>query len=391
MNCPLLSVVVPVYKAEPYLHRCLESLLSQSYTNMEVICVNDGSPDRSAEILAEFALKDERVKIINQSNQGQAAARMAGLNVCSGEWVAMVDSDDYLEPDIYRKVVSAISDDIDLLCFNTSVVEMEGGGDRKGMASYLHLRKNGKFPVTPRLIGSINVMLWNKLWRRSLIQRYGIAMPKKHIHEDYVFFFNYMSIARKVRCLSDVGYNYIVRPGSLTSTYEPGSPQDLVSYSHSWDYILEFHAQHHLLESRADIILEGLEPYLFKCSLCSRLEERIMTRESFLFLVNKYRLMDYPQYASAFCGYQLDISSITGDSLTQFVKRKEREVKRMKLMYKLSLGRKRRIAKKQYRRLLCFQQWLRDKLMNSGEGLAISIPYRRQTRSIKMGMKPINK
>lgn len=263
MNSPLISVIIPVYKTEPYLRRCLDSVLSQDYDNLEIICINDGSPDNSAEILAEYAGKDKRVVLIEQANQGQAGAREAGFQVAHGEWISMVDSDDYLEPGIYRKAVAVISEDIDVICFNSRVVA-EGGTPPKGIAEYLKLKDEGKKPVTGDLIREYNVLLWNKLWRRSIITDHRIGLVRNHIHEDYVFCFSYMVMARNIYELKEIGYNYVIRPASLTGGYETGSVEDILFYCESWDHILNFYAARGILPARAAFVagmLKGIQEW----------------------------------------------------------------------------------------------------------------------------------
>lgn len=358
MNNPLLSVVIPIYKAERYLRRCLESVLSQSYTNIEVFCVDDGSPDHSAEILEEYAARDKRLKIIHQSNQGQSAARMAGLRNCSGEWVAMVDSDDYLEPDIYRKAVAAIGDDIDVVWFNARVVGE--GRSVKGMTDYLRVKKTGKQPVTPRLVCTNSAVLWNKLWRRDIIVQNGISMPEKHIHEDDVFYFNFMSLARNVNFLRDIGYNYVIHQGSLSDSYELDSVEGLIAYSHTWDYILKFHSDHHLLESRAETISEKLGFYLRQSSNRKRLEERNCARMAFLALLDKYCLSEYPAYERLLSVYRQNVDCMSGENLKLQIYFTEKKLRLAKIQYKLSFGKKRHFKKLEYWGLCYSLQRLRD-------------------------------
>ena len=96
----MISVIVPIYKVEPYLHRCVDSILAQTYQNIEVILVDDGSPDSCPEICDEYAAQDERIKVIHKANGGLSSARNAGLDAASGDWVSFIDSDDWIEPDM---------------------------------------------------------------------------------------------------------------------------------------------------------------------------------------------------------------------------------------------------------------------------------------------------
>ena len=101
----LISVIIPVYKTESYLERCIDSVLAQTWTNLQIIAVDDGSPDRSGAILDEYAKRDPRVTVIHQKNKGVSAARNAGLAAASGDYIGFVDSDDALEPDMYEVLI----------------------------------------------------------------------------------------------------------------------------------------------------------------------------------------------------------------------------------------------------------------------------------------------
>ena len=125
-EAPLVSVIVPVYNTAPWLRRCLDSICAQIYRNLEILCVNDGSTDNSAEILAEYAAKDARIKVIEQQNAGVSAARNKATAMALGEWVSYVDSDDWLEPDILEKVVALIEPEVDVVSHSV-VMEWEDG------------------------------------------------------------------------------------------------------------------------------------------------------------------------------------------------------------------------------------------------------------------------
>lgn len=116
MECPLISVIVPVYKVEKYLDECIESIVNQTYRNLEIILVDDGSPDNCPQMCDDWAKKDERICVIHKENGGVSSARNAGLDVCKGEYIAFVDSDDWLEPDMYETMVRQIKDNCLIVC-----------------------------------------------------------------------------------------------------------------------------------------------------------------------------------------------------------------------------------------------------------------------------------
>lgn len=105
---PLISVIVPVYNVESYIHRCIDSILNQTYVNLEIILVDDGSPDNCGQICDEYAQKDNRIIVIHQSNGGLSVARNAGLNKCTGKYIGFVDSDDCIHPEMYERLYKDI-------------------------------------------------------------------------------------------------------------------------------------------------------------------------------------------------------------------------------------------------------------------------------------------
>ncbi len=110
MNNPLISVIVPVYKAEAYLKKCINSIINQTYKNLEIILVDDGSPDKCGEICDEFAKQDSRIRVIHKQNGGQSSARNAALDIMSGDYVGFVDSDDWIEPNMYEHLYNLIAE-----------------------------------------------------------------------------------------------------------------------------------------------------------------------------------------------------------------------------------------------------------------------------------------
>ena len=122
----LISIVIAVYNAEDYLRECLDSVIGQSYENIEVICVDDGSTDSSADIISEYSLKDNRVKLIKQQNQFAGVARNTGMKQAKGEYIIFLDADDFFEPDMIEKAYEdIIIEDSDICVFNSNLFDME--------------------------------------------------------------------------------------------------------------------------------------------------------------------------------------------------------------------------------------------------------------------------
>lgn len=218
MTRPVISIIMPVYNAAPWLAESLESIIAQNYQNWEAICVNDGSTDESGAILNTFAQREPRIKVIHQQNQGVAAARNTALNAATGEWLTGVDPDDKLMPGIYEEAVQHLNADIDMLVFGTVRVDEKGDALPPAYQEYYRLPGEGTYPMTPEWGRTMSVCLWNKLWRRSLITENDIKFPVGLLYEDEAFFRMYLPLIRSVYVLPRIGYHYMKHTGSIVHT-----------------------------------------------------------------------------------------------------------------------------------------------------------------------------
>ncbi|MGN1211309.1 MAG: glycosyltransferase family 2 protein [Candidatus Cryptobacteroides sp.] len=227
MNCSeKISVIIPVYNTEKYLEASLRSIMNQTYTNLEIICVNDGSTDSSLDILKRLAAEDDRIVILDQKNAGQGAARNAGLQVATADWVTFPDSDDLLVPDTYETVVKAFGLDPDLVHFSMKVVYENCNNFKKSDREYYSVKTDGLFDVTNDIICGADSSVSNKVFKRSLINRYGIHFEKIR-YEDYQFSKQYLAIAKTVFCISRPMYLYLRREGSTMDQTFQGTPHSI--------------------------------------------------------------------------------------------------------------------------------------------------------------------
>ena len=258
---PLISVIVPVYKTEKYLRQCLNSICGQTYRNLEIICVDDESPDRCGEILEEYARRDPRIKVIHRKNGGLSAARNSGLAAATGEWVAGVDSDDWLEADIYEKAVDKLTDGVDILVFGTRLV-YETGEEDEGFERYFCLPEEGMLGLEDVRRTRINACFWNKLWRRSFIEENGVAFPEGLIHEDEYFYRCLAPRARGIYVFPHAGYIYVQHPRSIIHS-DKTALQRYQDRLHIIDMIISFHASHGMISQVKEYIL----PFWVRCLL----------------------------------------------------------------------------------------------------------------------------
>ena len=226
---PTVSVIVPVYNAEGVVSRGVDSVLAQSYTDFELILVDDGSTDGSGAICDNYAQQDGRVKVIHQENAGVSAARNAGLRVAQGEWVTFVDSDDILLDGFLESLVAAVNRDerIDLAYCGYAIVE--GATSIKTYRSATYIGKEQLHDVLSSTKLLYRCSPWAKFFRRSIITDNGLQFDENlTISEDRLFLYQYLIHVRGVATTSTVGYLY----GSFspTSLKHKRVPTEMLAY-----------------------------------------------------------------------------------------------------------------------------------------------------------------
>lgn len=193
----LLSVVIPLYKAEPYIEKCLQSVLTQSYSNLEIIVVNDGSPDNSTDIVRTYQKKDARIKLFDKKNEGAAIARNVGIAACSGEYIHFLDSDDYVEPSAYEKMIAkALEDNADIV--RGSAIKRYFGFENDRQDELLPAKWNEPFCKIQ--------FFWSCIFRRSLITDNNITIPSYKIFEDICFNYEVQTHADTISYIDDIVY-----------------------------------------------------------------------------------------------------------------------------------------------------------------------------------------
>lgn len=221
MRTPLISVIIPVYNVEKYLRRCLDSVIAQTYQSLEIICVDDGSIDDSGKICDQYAVRDARIKVIHQENQGLSAARNRGLDAAEGEYIAFVDSDDYILEDMYKKMLDKLLDYSVDLCVCQWQYEFSDGRQvvkKKNIAPPIYGRKTSlefaRFLYRGNYENGVVVAAWNKLYRRALLDTIHF---EGRIHEDDAFNGRIMAKNISVYVMEEQFYVYAQNGDSLTN------------------------------------------------------------------------------------------------------------------------------------------------------------------------------
>ena len=221
---PKVSVIVPVYNAEKFLVRCLDSILGQSLRDIEVICVDDGSPDNSIEILNRYAAADSRMKVIRQQNKRQGGARNTGLDAASGEWIGFVDSDDYIDLDFYEKLYgAAIDSGADVAC--CGLVKHRPRYD-KHEALYRSARVAAGLQDRFSLCNCPTQFYpVNKIYRRSMIEAAALRFREHVAFEDIEFVSRALYAASSVVGVPDTAYHYVYNGSSTINGAETSRKQ----------------------------------------------------------------------------------------------------------------------------------------------------------------------
>ena len=216
---PLISVIVPVYNVEKYLPKCLDSLLAQTWQELEVIVVDDGSPDNSWDIMQEYARRDSRVRLIRQKNGGLSAARNAGVEAAQGEWIGFLDSDDYVAPEMYETLYrAAVERDAQMAVCNFTYVDVEGNllPQRSPITKDETLTRE---EILVRLSGPMAwyyATAWNRLYRRELFG--DVRFPVGKFHEDEYTAHLFYWQCERVAIVKEAMYYYVQQDGSIMHT-----------------------------------------------------------------------------------------------------------------------------------------------------------------------------
>ena len=234
MNESLISIIVPVYNAEPFLARCLESLINQTYQNLEIICVNDGSTDNSLKVLREYACKDSRVRILDNENAGVSRARNAAMQLASGNFVMFADADDWIELNTCEAALNAMRTYGSDIVMWSYVSETENRSSKKEIFEGLRIFDGSEVKsLHRRFIGVLGSELahpeladslcpvWGKLYKREMVESIQfVDLSEIGTYEDGLFNIEAFEKADKVIYLPNYYYHYLkTNTGSVTSGY----------------------------------------------------------------------------------------------------------------------------------------------------------------------------
>lgn len=224
MSEPLVSIIIPVYNVEAYLRECLNSVVTQTYQNLEIICVNDGSTDDSFIILEEFAQQDARIRVVNQVNQGLSCARNAGTNVATGEYIYFLDSDDAIYAELIERCLETLANHtVDIVTFDAEVINELGQAVRERYSRENILPKNKVLSGVDFLAIESKVSLQTSVptyfFKHNVLRQNNLAFYPQMTHEDVLFHFQLLALKSiKIFYLSERLYRRRMRADSIMTT-----------------------------------------------------------------------------------------------------------------------------------------------------------------------------
>lgn len=220
MEEALISVIIPVYKVEEYLDVCIQSVVKQTYSNLEIILVDDGSPDKCPQMCDEWAKKDTRIRVIHKENGGASSARNMGLSVARGEYIGFVDSDDYISEDMYEILLTAIQSSekgiadcgVNRVCQNGNIIQ-----HKNRLFKELDVKQSLEAVFTME----IDTAVWCKLYKRFVFEEQ--RFPEGETNEEFPLIIPGIIKAKGIVQVAECKYFYRERPGSVTSARIPNT------------------------------------------------------------------------------------------------------------------------------------------------------------------------
>ena len=259
---PKISVIVPVYKVEPYLHRCIDSILSQTFADFELILIDDGSPDNCPDICDEYAGMDNRIHVIHQRNGGLSAARNAGLDYIfansDNEWIAFVDSDDWIHPQ-YLELLYLAADSYNVNISQCLHIETNGTNELPAVEEQMNL-----ITVEEQYIEWYSAFAWGKLYRKECFQE--LRYPVGKLYEDVLVWYKLLFAEKNIAIVRETLYYYFVRPdGIVRNAWIPAKLAQIEAWEEQVSFLASY-GNRDLLNCAVMHLFQILQSQLLKIS-----------------------------------------------------------------------------------------------------------------------------
>lgn len=246
-----ISIIIPVYNVEKHLSRCIESILKQTFRNIEIILIDDGSSDKCPQICDLYAKRDPRIKVIHKENAGAGIARNSGIELATGKFISFVDSDDYIAPNMFEKLYNEIEHkDVDAVFCNYYEVFDTGQRIKKLDIKNNHIIKNEEINTFYySIISFFRPVVWRALFKADILLKYDLKFVSERevLSEDKFFLLDYLKFCNSLAFITDCLYYYYINTNSLIHRYNPSQFNLLIkayyklldyNQTEKWEYLV---------------------------------------------------------------------------------------------------------------------------------------------------------
>lgn len=289
----LISIIVPVYNSEKYIEKCINSLINQTYENLEIIIINDGSKDKSLEKIRKIAKMEQRIKVVSKENSGVSSTRNKGIELSNGKYIIFIDSDDYVEPNFVEVLhKNLIENDVDLV---SCAYYLETGN--KLEPRYIKeknniLNRNELYSSTINFESGITQSPCNKIFKANIIKKNNLCFPISiKVGEDMLFNIEYISFCEKGFFVNDILYHYIRDNLDSATNSNNFTDEDLIKSMKSYEIVIENFKNKGLDEV---VLNSGKEQYIntYKGWMARAIVQKYQNKE----LLNKYKTQSLIYY-----------------------------------------------------------------------------------------------
>ncbi|MCT4574996.1 MAG: glycosyltransferase [Alphaproteobacteria bacterium] len=319
----LISVVIPIYNVEKYLPRCLDSVINQDYKNLEIVCVNDGSPDSCADILENYKQKDDRIKIYHNKNGGLSFSRNFGVNNSSGSFIYFLDSDDYISENYISGLYSALKKSDADFSYNDKLVSVY---ENKNISSKNKLKLNeGSYDIKDIKWNEIRISVCNKLFKRDFFNKYSLNFAEGLMFEDHLFNIQLFHFANRIS-ISNAGAYFYTRIGdSFSNSYYDSQEEKSFFYEiEIYRKVIEFYKKFDKLSETESF--KWLYKHLVKtCDL---------NKDNFLKELRKLFESFNEEFMSSRSGFEVKFYNLVMNHDNEFVKKELAKNKKKKQFLK---------------------------------------------------------
>lgn len=221
---PKISVILPVYNVAQYIRECLDSILNQTFSDFEIICVDDCSTDNTPYIIEEYIKKDERIRMIrHQNNSGPGIARNTGIDDAKGEYIIFIDSDDSVDIKLFEILINTFNGkNVDCIWFNANIYDMINKEKKAIFSDSGKFNHDGLYEITPDNIYNGADYIWNKIFKMSVLKDYNLRFPKFYFGEDSQFYFEAFTKIKSIFYIHDCLYLHYTRSDSIVEKAKKG-------------------------------------------------------------------------------------------------------------------------------------------------------------------------